>query len=108
MSNPKAHATREDGAKAYLVTWMEGGRPAIVFGWSTTDPEEGKSCRLLDARMVLCYTQNGTFGLASEGPQEGSLISTMAHWALTGPVLSALPVTAQAADSMTAWPPCGA
>lgn len=112
MANTEAaadtQATREDGAKAYLVTWMEGGRPAIVFGWAATEPKVGKSCRLVDARMVIYYTKNGVVGVASEGPQAGSRISSGIAWCDTGPVLSCLPVTTKAAGVMAAYPACGA
>ena len=49
----------------------ENGR-ALIYGYVSEEPEPGQPVRLERARMVLYYPSGGTFGLASDGPPEGS------------------------------------
>lgn len=52
----------------------EHGR-ALVYGYVDREPEPGRSVRLTKARMVIYYPSGGTFGLAADGPPDGSRVT---------------------------------
>ena len=48
---------------------------ALVYGYVEQEPEPGKPVRLEKARMIIYYPSGGTFGLASDGPPDGSRVT---------------------------------
>lgn len=48
---------------------------ALVFGWVDINPVPGEPVELYDAQMILQFPSGGTFGLAAEGPPEGSKLT---------------------------------
>jgi hypothetical protein len=52
----------------------EHGR-ALIYGYVTEMPKVDQPVTLRRARMVLYFPSGGTFGLAADGPPEGSRVT---------------------------------
>ena len=48
----------------------------LVYGYVDEEPVPGEPVRLSRARMVIYYPSGGTFGLAADGPPEGSKVTS--------------------------------
>jgi hypothetical protein len=60
--------------KPIILCAGENGR-ALVYGYVESEPEPGQPVRLTRARMVIYYPSGGTFGLATDGPPDGSRVT---------------------------------
>lgn len=90
--------------KPYIVCCGTHGR-CVVYGWSETEPEHGKPCRLTAARMILYWAGPiGLFGLASRGPANGSRITAAVSTTETSAVTEWCAVSPEAAQEVDAWP----
>lgn len=78
----------------------------VVFGECDSEPVTGQSITLHNARMVLYWSSacGGLFGLASQGPEDGTRMThTVARTAI-GAVRQYLSVSDEAAEKLRAWP----
>lgn len=48
---------------------------ALVYGYVEAEPVPGEPVSLTNARMVIYYPSGGTFGLAADGPPDGSRVT---------------------------------
>jgi hypothetical protein len=87
----------------FIITVGEPGS-AVVFGWADALPSPDQPCVLYSARMILYWAGSaGLFGLATNGPAEGSRLSCAV--AETRCVArQVLSVTPAAATALEGWP----
>lgn len=58
-----------------IILCAGGNGRCLVYGYVEKEPEAGMPVALYQARMVLNYPSGGTFGLASDGPPDGSRVT---------------------------------
>ena len=63
-----------DNMQPIILCGGANGR-CLIFGYVESEPVAGEPVDLQDARMILYYPSGGTFGLAADGPPEGSRLS---------------------------------
>jgi hypothetical protein len=91
--------------KTYIVCCGATGR-AVIVGQSKTEPEDGKSITLTNARMVLYWDAacGGLLGLAAKGPKGQTRITSAVKKTGTGTVAQWVEVSPSAAKEIASWP----
>ena len=91
--------------QSYIICCGINGR-AVVFGDCDHEPVTGEPITLHNARMVLYWPAacGGLFGLAANGPKEGTRLTDAVGKTATEAVRQWLTVTGEAADALRAWP----
>ena len=80
------------------------GRGA-VFGWVSQLPEPGCPVTLTNARMILRWRSGGgLFGVATQGPREGSTLTCSVARVVETSWQEYLTVSDKAATALHAWP----
>jgi hypothetical protein len=80
----------------------ENGR-ALVYGYVTAEPVPGKPVRLERARMVIQFPSGGTFGLAADGPPQGSRVTHAVEATTETRWQEWLKVSVKAAEAFDGW-----
>lgn len=88
--------------KPIILCAGENGR-CLVYGYVTEEPVPGQPVRLSRARMVIRYTSGGTFGLAAEGPPEGSSVTHAVETTVETRWQEWLAVSDKAAERFDGW-----
>jgi hypothetical protein len=92
----------EKTMKPIILCAGEKGR-ALVFGYVEHEPVEGYSVRLTNARMIIYYPKGGTFGLAAEGPPDGSRVTAAVDVTVETKWQEWLSVSEKAAEKFDDW-----
>lgn len=80
---------------------------AIIFGWVDSKPVAGESITVYQARMIIRWTgSSGLFGLAANGPADGTRITESIESVTDQAWQQWLHVDKQAADRLAKWPSC--
>ena len=85
-----------------LLCAGQNGR-ALVYGYVNEEPVPGQPVRLEQARMVLYYSEGGTFGLAATGPPKGSRVTHAVETVVETVWQEWLSVSEEAAKEFDAW-----
>lgn len=80
----------------------EHGR-CLVFGLVEAEPTPGEAVTLHRARMILSFPSGGTFGLAANGPPEGSRVTATVPKTVETCWQEWLAVTAEAAQRLAEY-----
>lgn len=88
----------------YIVCCGASGR-AVIYGYVEGEPEQGKPCRVHDAKMVIYWSADtgGLLGLAAKGPAEGCKITAQVDETVTSPVTEWVAVKPAAAKAIDRW-----
>lgn len=62
-------------SKTPIILCAGANGRALIYGYATAEPVPGQPVRLERARMVIYYPSGGTFGLAVDGPPDGSRVT---------------------------------
>jgi len=76
---------------------------ALVYGTTEKEPVPGEAVRLTDARMVIYYPSGGTFGLAVDGPPDGSRVTKSVAVTVETEWQEFLSVSEKAAEVFDGW-----
>lgn len=102
MAKKKATAKRATKPRPIILCAGENGR-CLVYGYVTSEPVPGKPVKLTKARMVIYYASGGTFGLATDGPPNGSRVTHAVDETVETKWQEWLAVTEAAAEKFDAW-----
>lgn len=75
----------------------------LVYGKVEDEPTPGEPVVLHDARMVIYYPSGGTFGLAVDGPPEGSRVTKSVAKVVETSWQEWLSVSDEAAEKFDDW-----
>lgn len=78
----------------------------VIFGECESEPVMGEPIVMYHARMVLYWSKDcgGLFGLAKNGPKQGSRLTDAVEKTATEAVRQWISVSGKAAKELKAWP----
>ena len=88
--------------KPIILCGGENGR-CLIYGKVESEPVPGEPVKLHDARMVIYYPSGGTFGLATDGPPDGSKITKAVSETVETKWQEWIAVSDEAAERFDAW-----